>query len=77
MNHNTAELSSVTDARDDAKSLNVCISGLTTQAQRRRPQDAPIATATARRRSLQRMVEQSRFAAVANARLDLGLRYFY
>ena len=31
-------------------------SGLTTQAQRRRPRDAPIATATARRRSLQRMV---------------------
>jgi hypothetical protein len=31
-------------------------SGLTTQAQRRRPRDAPIATATRRRRSLQRMV---------------------
>jgi hypothetical protein len=30
--------------------------GLTTQAQRRRPRGAPIATATARRRSLQRMV---------------------
>ena len=44
---------------------------LTTQAQRRRPRGAPIATATARRRpvlslskgSLQRMVERSRFAA--------------
>jgi hypothetical protein len=31
-------------------------SGRTTQAQRRRPRDAPMATATARRRSLQRMV---------------------
>src|SRR2546425_11654 len=31
-------------------------SGLTTQAQRRRPRGASIATATARRRSLQRMV---------------------
>ena len=35
----------------------------TTQAQRRRPRGAPIATATARRRSLQRMVELSRCAA--------------
>ena len=33
--------------------------GLTTQAQRRWPRDAPIATATARRRSLQRMVESN------------------
>src|ERR1043166_3430057 len=33
-------------------------SRLTTQAQRRRPRDAPIATAMARRRSLQRMVRQ-------------------
>ena len=35
-------------------------SGLTTQAQRRRPRDAPIATAMARRRSLQRMVRPCR-----------------
>jgi len=33
------------------------------KAQRRRPRGAPIATATARRRSLQRMVELSRYAA--------------
>src|SRR5206468_9137677 len=33
---------------------HLCASHLTTQAQRRRPRDAPIATTTARRRSLQR-----------------------
>jgi hypothetical protein len=34
------------------------VCGLTTQAQRRRPRGSPIATATARRRSLQRMVRR-------------------
>ena len=40
-----------------ARVIMRCECGLTTQAQRRRPRDAPIATATARRRPLQRMVE--------------------
>ena len=37
----------------------ILIEELTTQAQRWRPRDTPIATATARRRSLQRLVRQA------------------
>src|SRR5437870_12615144 len=46
------------DQEDGARAIHVWSCRLTTQAQRRRPRGARIATTTARRRSLERMVSR-------------------